>query len=128
MRILVLGAGAIGGYFGGRLAAAGSDVTFLVLEVLPRLAPGVLVHFHDIFLPHEYPRLWLERGMYLAEQYLVHAFLVDNPTYEIVFATCAVDRAAPERLASTIPSLRLRGSRPFGTSTGPSALWLRRRG
>ena len=30
MRILVLGAGAIGGYFGGRLAAAGNDVTFLV--------------------------------------------------------------------------------------------------
>ncbi|RAH96711.1 2-dehydropantoate 2-reductase [Acuticoccus sediminis] len=30
MRILVLGAGGIGGYFGGRLAAAGRDVTFLV--------------------------------------------------------------------------------------------------
>jgi 2-dehydropantoate 2-reductase len=30
MRLLVLGAGAIGGYFGGRLAAAGVDVTFLV--------------------------------------------------------------------------------------------------
>jgi 2-dehydropantoate 2-reductase len=30
MRILVLGAGAIGGYYGGRLAAAGVDVTFLV--------------------------------------------------------------------------------------------------
>ena len=30
MRLLVLGAGAIGGYFGGRLAAAGNDVTFLV--------------------------------------------------------------------------------------------------
>ncbi len=30
MRILVLGAGAIGGYFGGRLAAAGVDTTFLV--------------------------------------------------------------------------------------------------
>ena len=30
MRILVLGAGGIGGYFGGRLAAAGADVTFLV--------------------------------------------------------------------------------------------------
>ncbi|HWB51174.1 MAG TPA: 2-dehydropantoate 2-reductase [Stellaceae bacterium] len=30
MRILVLGAGAVGGYFGGRLAAAGRDVTFLV--------------------------------------------------------------------------------------------------
>src|SRR5439155_11421387 len=30
MRILVLGAGAVGGYFGGRLAEAGKDVTFLV--------------------------------------------------------------------------------------------------
>ena len=30
MRILVVGAGAVGGYYGGRLAAAGRDVTFLV--------------------------------------------------------------------------------------------------
>src|SRR5260370_17321896 len=30
MRILVLGAGAVGGYFGGRLAEARKDVTFLV--------------------------------------------------------------------------------------------------
>ena len=30
MRILVLGAGAVGGYFGGRLAEAGRDVTFLL--------------------------------------------------------------------------------------------------
>src|SRR5829696_6041362 len=30
MRLLVLGAGAIGGYFGGRLAESGADVTFLV--------------------------------------------------------------------------------------------------
>lgn len=32
MRLLVLGAGAIGGYFGGRLAQAGVDVIFLVRE------------------------------------------------------------------------------------------------
>ena len=30
MRILVVGAGAVGGYFGGRLIEAGRDVTFLV--------------------------------------------------------------------------------------------------
>lgn len=30
MRILIVGAGALGGYFGGRLAQAGRDVTFLV--------------------------------------------------------------------------------------------------
>src|SRR5882672_9486932 len=32
MRILVVGAGSIGGYFGGRMLAAGRDVTFLVRE------------------------------------------------------------------------------------------------
>jgi len=32
MRVLVLGAGAVGGYFGGRLAEKGVDVTFLVRE------------------------------------------------------------------------------------------------
>ncbi|MEM9139942.1 MAG: ketopantoate reductase family protein [Pseudomonadota bacterium] len=32
MRILFLGAGAVGGYFGGRLVQAGADVTFLVRE------------------------------------------------------------------------------------------------
>ncbi|QRN79640.1 MAG: oxidoreductase, partial [Nocardiopsis sp. BM-2018] len=30
MRILVVGAGAVGGYFGGRLVQAGRDVDFLV--------------------------------------------------------------------------------------------------
>lgn len=34
----------------------GGDVNFLILEVLPRLHPGVLVHLHDIYLPYEYPR------------------------------------------------------------------------
>ena len=32
MRVLILGAGAVGGYFGGRLVQAGRDVTFLVRE------------------------------------------------------------------------------------------------
>src|SRR3990170_2372063 len=44
LRILVLGAGAVGGYFGGRLAAAGADVTFLVRDRrAAQLAAGGLV-------------------------------------------------------------------------------------
>jgi 2-dehydropantoate 2-reductase len=44
MRILVLGAGAVGGYFGGRLAAAGEDVRFLVREGRARqLAEGLKI-------------------------------------------------------------------------------------
>ncbi|WP_186201172.1 ketopantoate reductase family protein [Burkholderia gladioli] len=56
MRILVVGAGATGGYFGGRLAAAGRDVSFLVREGRARaLARDGLVirspHAGDLTLP-----------------------------------------------------------------------------
>jgi 2-dehydropantoate 2-reductase len=42
MRILVLGAGAVGGYFGGRLAQAGEDVAFLVRQGRARQLAGGL--------------------------------------------------------------------------------------
>ena len=38
----------------------GSDVNYLILEILPRLNPGVIVHFHDIYLPYDYKRSVLE--------------------------------------------------------------------
>ena len=39
----------------------GSDVEFLLGKVLPCLAKGVRVHFHDIFLPDRYPAAWAWR-------------------------------------------------------------------
>jgi Methyltransferase domain len=39
----------------------GSDVEFLLNEVIPRLAAGARVHFHDIFLPDDYPGQWAWR-------------------------------------------------------------------
>lgn len=39
----------------------GSDVRYLLDEALPRLARGVRVHFHDIFLPDAYPGAWAWR-------------------------------------------------------------------
>ena len=39
----------------------GSDVEFLMERALPRLAGGVRVHFHDIFLPDDYPAAWAWR-------------------------------------------------------------------
>jgi len=51
-----------------------SDVTVFFLEVLPRLKPGVIVHIHDIFLPFDYPRLWMNR--HYSEQYLLAAYLL----------------------------------------------------
>jgi 2-dehydropantoate 2-reductase len=49
MRILVIGAGAVGGYFGGRLADAGRDVTFLVRS---RQAEVIRKHGLRIVSPH----------------------------------------------------------------------------
>ena len=49
MRILVIGAGAVGGYFGGRLAEAGRDVTFLVRA---RQAEAIREHGLRIVSPH----------------------------------------------------------------------------
>ena len=46
MRILVVGAGAIGGYFGGRLLEAGRDVTFQLGEAkIPFTAEGFILSF-----------------------------------------------------------------------------------
>src|SRR5271168_4631906 len=49
MRLLVVGAGSTGGYFGGRLAEAGRDVTFLVR---PRRAAQLREGGLQIVSPH----------------------------------------------------------------------------
>lgn len=98
----------------------GSDVNYLVLDVLPVLAPGVVVHFHDIFLPFEYPRQWFETMQYFwAEQYLLQAFLAFNDAFEVLLPAHALAREHPERLAAVVPS--------FGPGVSPGALWLIRR-
>jgi predicted O-methyltransferase YrrM len=98
----------------------GSDVNHIVLDVLPLLKPGVIVHFHDIFLPWEYPRQWFETMQYYwAEQYLLQAFLAFNDAFEVLVPAQAVARDHPERLAAVVPSF-LPGKRP-------GAFWLARR-
>lgn len=40
----------------------GTDVDMIFNRILPVLAPGVLVHIHDILLPDPYPEDWAWRG------------------------------------------------------------------
>lgn len=63
----------------------GSDVLFILTEVLPRLKPGVIIHFHDIFWPFEYPIEWLEQGSAWNEAYFLKALLINNKNYEILY-------------------------------------------
>ncbi len=64
----------------------GSDVNFLILEVLPLLNPGVIVHFHDIYLPYDYQRNVLHTFLHWSETSLLRAFLINNPKVEIIFS------------------------------------------
>lgn len=60
----------------------GSDVCYEFLEVLPSLKPGVWIHVHDIFFPHDYPAEWLlNQRLALNEQYLLEAFLSFNQAF-----------------------------------------------
>jgi hypothetical protein len=57
----------------------GSDVHCELFEIIPRLAPGVIVHFHDVQFPFEYPREWVfAKRWSWNEIYAVRAFLAYN--------------------------------------------------
>jgi predicted O-methyltransferase YrrM len=71
------------------VAKTGSDVNFVFFEILPRLAAGVRVHVHDIFLPMEYPRDWvIDENRSWNEQYVVRALLMFSTRFRVVFG-CA---------------------------------------
>lgn len=86
-------------YDGSHCVRTASDVNWFFFRVLPRLKPGVLVHLHDIFLPESYPEDWIfERAQTWNEQYLLQAYLMSNPTVEILIANRWLFRREYERL------------------------------
>ncbi len=81
MRILVIGAGAVGGYFGGRLAAAGRDVTFLVrsarAEQLRRDGLRIVSEHGDLTMPVKTVRAGDIDGPYDVIVFGVKAFALE---------------------------------------------------
>lgn len=75
----------------------GSDCLWIYLKVLPQLTRDVVVHAHDIFLPYGFPRRQiLDKHIYWTEQYLLYAYLLDNPRAEVLFSSAYAARALPE--------------------------------
>jgi hypothetical protein len=65
-------------------AKFGGDVCREFLEILPRLQPGVWVHVHDIFFPHDYPAEWvIDKRLAFNEQYLLEAYLAFNRAFAV---------------------------------------------
>jgi predicted O-methyltransferase YrrM len=106
------------------------DVTRLYLEVLPRLAPGVHVHIHDIYLPYGFQRdlttymQWMETAMLIA-------VLSHSPRYKVSLSLSHLHYAAPDALQKALPEYQpepnkgglsvpggsAKGSRHFPSST-----------
>ena len=67
------------------VSKTGSDVNFILFEILPIIKPGVLIHFHDVYYPFEYPEHWvLEKKWFWNEAYILRAYLTDNDKYSII--------------------------------------------
>lgn len=97
----------------------GSDVDFLLNEILPTLPTGVLVHVHDVFLPDSYPPEWSWRG-YNEQQGV--AALIHGGRYEIMFSS----HYAQTRLRDTVADTVI-GHLPIPVGAVESSLWLRKR-
>lgn len=108
----------------------GSEVNYLIHEVLPRLRPGVWVHFHDIYFPYDYARDTLRGDLFFPqESSLLYAFLSGNPRYRVEASLSMVHYAAPDGLKRLIPRYQPNDQTDgLGGANGkhfPSAAWLR---
>jgi predicted O-methyltransferase YrrM len=83
----------------------GSDVNKIILEILPKLNSKVLIHFHDIFFPFEYPKPWVLgwNSFGWNEDYFLRAFLMYNTSFEIVFFNTFLEHFHKERFMRTMP-------------------------
>jgi len=99
------------------VAKTGSDVNRLIFSILPRLKKGVLVHFHDIFFPFEYPKEWVYEGRSWNEAYILRAFLQYNTAFKILLFNTYLEQFYEDKFKKDFPlCLKNRGG----------SIWLRK--
>ncbi len=97
-----------------------SDVTHELTEILPRLKPGVIIHFHDIFYPFEYSYDWVvEENRSWNEVYALRNFLAFNARFKVVFFNDMFLQLRRDRIARDCPG--------FLKNSG-GAIWIERVG
>lgn len=85
------------------VSKVGSDVNYLLFEILPRLNKGVYIHFHDIFYPFEYPKEWIYDGKAWNEDYILRAFLQYNDSFKIFFFNTFLESFFREKFTLEMP-------------------------
>jgi predicted O-methyltransferase YrrM len=100
------------------VAKTGSDVNYLFFEVLPRLAAGVRIHIHDIFLPNEYLYDWvIVENRSWNEQYLLRALLMYSTAFRVVFGCSYAFSAMPDLVRSAL-------ALPGGQAYAGGSFWI----
>jgi hypothetical protein len=115
-----------------------SDVLYECLRILPQLAPGVLVHFHDIFAPLDYPEKFVKTNLcFWGEQYLLEAFLSFNTAFKVVWSGSAMQQFHPDVLRRAFPAwegsfrrmpaaMKVFAPSLDGENVWPCSLWIER--
>jgi hypothetical protein len=100
------------------VSKTGSDVNYLMTEILPILNKGVVVHIHDIFYPFEYPKEWLLKlKLNWNEIYVVHNFLLFNSAFKIIFFSDFLQQKYKDKLIEKVPLF---------FEDRPGSLWIQR--
>jgi hypothetical protein len=113
-----------------------NDVLYEYLRILPELAPGVLVHIHDIFTPLDYPKTFVMNNLcFWGEQYLLEAFLSFNDHFKVVWSGSAMQQFHPDVLRQAFPAwegsftrmpsaLKIYAPSLDGTNVWPCSFWI----
>ncbi len=112
-----LGPGDIAFFDSSHLLWPGTDVDIILNRILPVLAPGVLVHLHDILLPDPYPPDWAWRGY--TEQLGLPGWILGGafrPVFSSHYALTRMQAAARPAVAAL----------PLPLGAHETSLWLRR--
>lgn len=96
----------------------GSDLSTILFKIIPALKKGVIVHFHDVWYPWEYPSSMLDDGRSYNEIYFIRAFLQYNSAFKVMLFGSYLEYRYKNLIESAMPNLLSR-------CTGKS-LWIQK--
>ena len=95
----------------------GSDVHYELFHLLPRIKMGVIVHFHDVQYPFEYPDKWIfELNNSWNETYVLRAFLMFNTDFRVSFWNSLFAKCFTESIRAECQPFFATPARPFGSN------------
>ena len=107
------------------LVAVGNDCVYEFLDLIPRLAPGVVIHVHDVSLPWDYPIEWVRAEPQVGtwgEIYLLQSMLWFGADWTVLWPGYYVQQNVErERFDEWFPDRRGRDARSFWLVRGGTA-------